>query len=599
MASKSSQSETVKEAVSAATRAISGNPELEINFGGMGSSLPNPPNSLKDLTSFRGKADSIACIEKYRDKTIKINSGVEKINSLIRVMEDTRVEILGSLNYPGVASNLSAKFKEKSKLHESFEEQEDQLEIALETWLRKTCLPNESDSQSNLFLKYWGKLFDSQGEEFKKNLIDSLNDQARFYDIAENFLKNLNIEDEENDSDDNDVEDDSEQEEQTSSDQNEEEESQESDSSDEQESQEGTEETDYDAGDIDEDAIVDENQEITTNQSWLESLVGQTTNFTYKVYTRSFDEEIKAEDLCSPEELQRLRKHLDQLMGPSKATISKLAHRLQRFLMAQQNRSWEFNKEEGMLDSARLHKIITDPLTALTYKVEKDTEFRDTSVSILVDSSGSMRGRSMTVAAICADIISTTLERCNVKTEVLGFTTKQWKGGESRKLWMEDGKPENPGRLNDIRHIIFKSADTPWRRGQKNFGLMLREGLLKENVDGEALIWAHDRLARRTEQRKILMVISDGAPVDDSTLSTNPTNFLDLHLRQVIHSIETKSDINLIAIGIGHDVTRYYKNAVTIHRAEELGGAMLEQLTDLFKVDRAGSPIIVKIKQNF
>ena len=585
MASKSSQSETVKEAVSAATRAISGNPELEINFGGMGSSLPNPPNSLKDLTSFRGKADSIACIEKYRDKTIKINSGVEKINSLIRVMEDTRVEILGSLNYPGVASNLSAKFKEKSKLHESFEEQEDQLEIALETWLRKTCLPNESDSQSNLFLKYWGKLFDSQGEEFKKNLIDSLNDQARFYDIAENFLKNLNIEDEENDSDDNDVEDDSEQEEQTSSDQNEEEESQESDSSAEQENQEGTEETDSEAGDLDEDAIVDENQEITTNQSWLESLVGQTTNFTYKVYTRSFDEEIKAEDLCSPEELQRLRKHLDQLMGPSKATISKLAHRLQRFLMAQQNRSWEFNKEEGMLDSARLHKIITDPLTALTYKVEKDTEFRDTSVSILVDSSGSMRGRSMTVAAICADIISTTLERCNVKTEVLGFTTKQWKGGESRKLWMEDGKPENPGRLNDIRHIIFKSADTPWRRGQKNFGLMLREGLLKENVDGEALIWAHDRLARRTEQRKILMVISDGAPVDDSTLSTNPTNFLDLHLRQVIHSIETKSDINLIAIGIGHDVTRYYKNAVTIHRAEELGGAMLEQLTDLFKVD--------------
>ena len=585
MASKSSQSETIKEAVSAATRALSGNPELEVNFGGMGSSLPNPPNSLKDLTSFRGKADSLACIEKYRDKTIRINSGVEKINSLIRVMEDTRVEILGSLNYPGVASNLSAKFEEKSKLHENFDEQEDQLEIALETWLRKTCLPNESESQSNLFLKYWGKLFDSQGKEFKENLIDSLNDQAKFYDIAESFLKNLNIEDEENESEDNDIEDDSDQEEQGSADENEEEESQESDSSPEQENQEGNEETDSDAGDVDEDAIVDENQEVMTNQSWLESLVGQTNNFTYKVYTRSFDEEVKAEDLCSPEELLRLRKHLDQLMGPSKATISKLAHRLQRFLMAQQNRSWEFNKEEGMLDSARLHKIITDPLSSLSYKIEKDTEFRDTSVSILVDSSGSMRGRSMTVAAICADIISTTLERCNVKTEVLGFTTKQWKGGESRKLWMEDGKPENPGRLNDIRHIIFKSADTPWRRGQKNFGLMLREGLLKENVDGEALIWAHDRLARRTEQRKILMVISDGAPVDDSTLSTNPTNFLDLHLRQVIHSVETKSDINLIAIGIGHDVTRYYKNAVTIHRAEELGGAMLEQLTDLFKVD--------------
>ena len=420
--------------------------------------------------------------------------------------------------------------------------------------------------------------------DLKKELIDSLEDQIKFAEISRTLLKALAIEEIEPLSEEDQQEDDSDNEEQSTEDDSEEESNETAESSD-QDSQEGSEETEAEAGDVDEDAIVDENQEIVANQSWLESLVGQTSNFTYKVYTRSFDEEIKAEELCSPEELQRLRKHLDQLMGPSKTTISKLAHRLQRFLMAQQNRSWEFNKEEGMLDSARLHKIITDPLTPLTYKIEKDTEFRDTSVSILVDSSGSMRGRSMTVAAICADIISTTLERCNVKTEVLGFTTKQWKGGESRKMWMEDGKPENPGRLNDIRHIIFKSADTPWRRGQKNFGLMLREGLLKENVDGEALIWAHDRLARRSEQRKILMVISDGAPVDDSTLSTNPTNFLDLHLRQVIHSIETKSDINLIAIGIGHDVTRYYKNAVTIHRAEELGGAMLEQLTDLFKVD--------------
>ena len=585
MSSKSSQSETIKEAVSAATRALSGNSELEISYGGMGSTLPNPPNSIKELTSFRGKADSLACAERYRDKSIRINSGVDKINSLIKVMEDARVEILGSLNFPGVASNLAAKFEDKCKLNESFEDQEDQLEIALETWLRRICLPNEMDTKSSPFLKYWGKLFDDQGTEFKEKVISSLENQSEFYDLAEDFLKNLNITDEESETEDNDIEDDTEQEEESASDEGSEDESQESDSSSEQDNQEGNEEADADSGDIDEDAIVDENQEITANQSWLESLVGQTGNFSYKVYTRSFDEEVKAEDLCSPEELVRLRKHLDQLMGPSKATISKLAHRLQRFLMAQQNRSWEFDKEEGMLDSARLHKMITDPLTSLSYKIEKDTEFRDTSVSILVDSSGSMRGRSMTVAAICADIISTTLERCNVKTEVLGFTTKQWKGGESRKLWMDDGKPENPGRLNDIRHIIFKSADTSWRRGQKNFGLMLREGLLKENVDGEALIWAHDRLARRSEQRKILMVISDGAPVDDSTLSTNPTNFLDLHLRQVIHSIETKSDINLIAIGIGHDVTRYYKNAVTIHRAEELGGAMLEQLTDLFKVD--------------
>ena len=584
MASRNSQPEVIKEAVTAATRAISGNSEIEVNFGGLGSATSGAPKSKEELKSFRGKADSLACAEKYRDKSIRINSSTDKINSLIKVMEDTRVEILGSLDYPGVYSNIASKFKNKAQLYKGLENQEDFLEIALESWLRESCL-SEDRTFSNEFLDYWGELFENQDSKLKDDLFSSLENQSKFLEHAENFLKSLRIDDDESDSEDNEIEDETEQEDEAASEEGEDDDSLESESSPEQENQEGAEETEADMGDIDEDAIVDENQEITTNQSWLESLVGKNTNFKYKVYTRNFDEEIRAEDLCSPEELQRLRKHLDQLMGSSKATISKLAHRLQRFLMAQQNRSWEFNKEEGMLDSARLHKIITDPLTPLTYKIEKDTDFRDTSVSILVDSSGSMRGRSMTVAAICADIISTTLERCNVKTEVLGFTTKHWKGGESRKIWMDDGKPENPGRLNDIRHIIFKSADTPWRRGQKNFGLMLREGLLKENVDGEALIWAHDRLARRSEQRKILMVISDGAPVDDSTLSTNPTNFLDLHLRQVIHSIETMSDINLIAIGIGHDVTRYYKNAVTIHRAEELGGAMLEQLTDLFKVD--------------
>ena len=584
MAFRNSQPEVIKEAVTAATRAISGNSEIEVNFGGLGSATSGAPKSKEELKSFRGKADSLACAEKYRDKSIRINSSSDKINSLIKVMEDTRVEILGSLDYPGVYSNIAAKFKNKAQLYKGLENQDDFLEIALESWLRESCL-SEDRTFSNEFLDYWGELFENQDSKLKDDLFSSLENQSKFLEHAENFLKSLKIDDDESDSEDNEIEDETEQEDEAASEEGEDDDSLESESSPEQENQEGAEETEADMGDIDEDAIVDENQEITTNQSWLESLVGKNTNFKYKVYTRNFDEEIRAEDLCSPEELQRLRKHLDQLMGSSKATISKLAHRLQRFLMAQQNRSWEFNKEEGMLDSARLHKIITDPLTPLTYKIEKDTDFRDTSVSILVDSSGSMRGRSMTVAAICADIISTTLERCNVKTEVLGFTTKHWKGGESRKIWMDDGKPENPGRLNDIRHIIFKSADTPWRRGQKNFGLMLREGLLKENVDGEALIWAHDRLARRSEQRKILMVISDGAPVDDSTLSTNPTNFLDLHLRQVIHSIETMSDINLIAIGIGHDVTRYYKNAVTIHRAEELGGAMLEQLTDLFKVD--------------
>ena len=584
MGSKSNLVESIKEAVSSASRAISKNPEIEINFGGMGSSLPNPPSSYGELASFRGKADSLACIDRFRDKTIRVDAGTQKLNSLMQEMENVRVEVLGSKKYPGIASNINAKFEEKYSLYQSFEEKADVLEIALEGWLRKLFLPNISSQKSSKLLKDWEKEFEDKGSLFKKELIDSLEDQIKFAEISRTLLKALEIEEIEPTSEEDQQEDDSDNEEQNTEDDSEEESNETGESSD-QDSQEGTDETEAEAGDVDEDAIVDENQEIVANQSWLESLVGQTANFTYKVYTRAFDEEVTAEDLCSPEELQRLRKHLDQLMGSSKGTVSKLAHRLQRFLMAQQNRSWEFNKEEGILDSARLHKIITDPLTPLSYKIEKDTEFRDTSVSILVDSSGSMRGRSMTVAAICADIISTTLERCNVKTEVLGFTTKQWKGGDSRKMWMEDGKPENPGRLNDIRHIIFKSADTPWRRGQKNFGLMLREGLLKENVDGEALIWAHDRLSRRMEQRKILMVISDGAPVDDSTLSTNQTNFLDLHLRQVIHSIETQSEVSLIAIGIGHDVTRYYKNAVTIHRAEELGGAMLEQLTDLFKVD--------------
>ena len=584
MGSKSNTVESIKEAVSSAARAVSENPEIEINFGGMGSSLPNPPSSYGELASFRGKADSLACVDRFRDKTIHVDAGTQRLNSLMQEMENVRVEVLGSKKYPGIASNINAKFEEKCSLYQSFEEKEDVLEIALEGWLRKLFLPNISSQESSKLLKDWEKEFEDKGSLFKKELIDSLEDQIKFAEISRTLLKALEIEEMEPMSEEDQQEDDSDNEEQNSEDDSEEESNEAGESSD-QDSQEGSDETEAEAGDVDEDAIVDENQEIVANQSWLESLVGQTANFTYKVYTRAFDEEVTAEDLCSPEELQRLRKHLDQLMGSSKGTVSKLAHRLQRFLMAQQNRSWEFNKEEGILDSARLHKIITDPLTPLSYKVEKDTEFRDTSVSILVDSSGSMRGRSMTVAAICADIISTTLERCNVKTEVLGFTTKQWKGGDSRKMWMEDGKPENPGRLNDIRHIIFKSADTPWRRGQKNFGLMLREGLLKENVDGEALIWAHDRLSRRMEQRKILMVISDGAPVDDSTLSTNQTNFLDLHLRQVIHSIETQSEVSLIAIGIGHDVTRYYKNAVTIHRAEELGGAMLEQLTDLFKVD--------------
>ena len=591
MPPESSSNENLKEAVSAATRALAQDPELEISFGGMPTSnskiiLSNPPTRKSELASFRGKADALACSKRFSSDEITIDTGSVKLNSLLTKLEDVRVEILGSMKYEGVSNNLNARFEDKCKAFASIEEKEDLLEPALESWLRQILLGEKLTKSQLKVLKPWKNVLNDKGSSFKNELLESLEDQIQFAETSRKLLHALEIDesntDEDLDQESSDSEDSDSEE--NNSDTSEDDMEIDSDMSQEMDSPEMMEE-DMEIGDIDEDAIVDENQEVISNNSWLERLVEQTLNFEYKVYSREYDEEILAEEMCSSEELQRLRRHLDQLMGPSKSTISKLAHRLQRFLLAQQNRSWEFNKEEGLLDASKLHKIVLDPITPLSYKVEKETDFRDTAVSILVDSSGSMRGRSMTVAAICADIISTTLERCNVKTEVLGFTTKQWKGGESRKSWVEDGKPENPGRLNDIRHIIFKSADTSWRRGQKNFGLMLREGLLKENVDGEALIWAHDRLARRQEQRKILMVISDGAPVDDSTLSTNPNNYLDLHLRQVIHSIETQSPINLIAIGIGHDVTRYYQKAVTIHRAEELGGVMLDQLTELFKID--------------
>jgi cobaltochelatase CobT len=302
----------------------------------------------------------------------------------------------------------------------------------------------------------------------------------------------------------------------------------------------------------------------------------------YRIFTTQFDETISAEDLCDPEELTRLRAYLDQQLQALQGVVSRLANRLQRRLLAKQNRAWEFDLEEGILDAARLARVVVDPTNPLSYKLEKDTNFRDTVVTLLLDNSGSMRGRPITVAAMCADILARTLERCAVKVEILGFTTKAWKGGQSRERWLAEGKTPQPGRLNDLRHIVYKSADAPWRRARRNLGLMMREGLLKENIDGEALVWAHGRLLTRNEQRRILMVISDGAPVDDSTLSVNAGNYLEKHLRLVIEEIETKSPVELIAIGIGHDVTRYYRRAVTIVDAEQLGGAMTEKLAELF-----------------
>ena len=302
----------------------------------------------------------------------------------------------------------------------------------------------------------------------------------------------------------------------------------------------------------------------------------------YAVYETKFDEEIRADDLAEPAELERLRDYLDQQLEPLKGAVSRLANKLQRRLQAQQNRSWEFDLEEGILDAGRLARVVANPTTPLSFKVEKDTEFRDTCVTLLLDNSGSMRGRPISIAAICADVLARTLERCSVKVEILGFTTRAWKGGQSRETWLNEGRPQQPGRLNDLRHIIYKSADAPWRRARPNLGLMMKEGLLKENIDGEALEWAHRRMTARPEARKILMVISDGAPVDDSTLSVNPANYLEKHLRDVIEMVERRRAVELIAIGIGHDVTRYYEHAVTITDVEQLAGAMTEQLACLF-----------------
>jgi cobaltochelatase CobT len=311
-------------------------------------------------------------------------------------------------------------------------------------------------------------------------------------------------------------------------------------------------------------------------------------NAQYKVFTRAHDEEIEAEALCDQEELARLRSYLDQQLKPLQSVVGRLAHRLQRRLLAKQSRSWTFDLEEGVLDTARLTRVIVDPLSALSFKQEEEAPFKDTIVTLLLDNSGSMRGRPIMVAALCADILARTLERCGVKVEILGFTTRAWKGGRSKEDWLAAGRSPQPGRLNDLRHVIYKAGDAPWRRSRRNLGLMMREGLLKENIDGEALMWAHDRLIGRPEQRRILMVISDGAPVDDSTLSANPGNYLEKHLRAVIHWIETRSPVELMAIGIGHDVTRYYKRAVTITDAEQLGGAMTEKLAELF--DEAQTP---------
>lgn len=572
--------QTIKDVISASSRALSKDKDLDLSIE-LDSKLTNSEINFSEkkmpLDITRGKADKQAFLKKLEvEESTKIDTGNSELNFILSDLNDVRAEIIGSKKFKGAKSNLRELFLENLP-HVIVEDEKDSIKIALEIRLKNDLL-NQSDSPAeNRFLKPWDKKFEIFSKEIS-DLEKNLDDKESFMESLSALLKKLEIdffeeEFEEPNSESNEEEDTGEEEDQ----ENKQEEAPDSkDSTPEEQSEDDIEELEIDEGDA------EETEDWIENRSKLEEMIAMNQDLEYRVFCRDYDEIVDADSLCSSEELKRLRDRLDQLIDPSKSLIAKLANRLQRLLLAQQNRSWEFDKEEGILDSSKLHKIITDPLTPLSFKTEKDTSFKDTVLSMLVDSSGSMRGRSMTTAAISADIIGSTLDKCNIKTEILGFTTKHWKGGDSRKLWLECGKPSSPGRLNDLRHIIFKPADLAWRRAKKNLGLMLREGLLKENVDGEALLWASSRILKRPEQRKILMVISDGAPVDDSTLSSNSTSYLDNHLKQVISEIENRTEIELIAIGIGHDVTKYYKKAVTIHRAEELGGVMLEQLTDLF-----------------
>ena len=580
--SQKSTEQNVKDVINASSRAISKDKDLNLEVNYL-QQVAEPGHNLQEniesIQLSRGDADRQALLQKYKllEKPLK-RTGISELDFLLKDFEAVRSEILGSKEFLGVKQNLRNLFL-KNLSQQTIESKQDALKIAVEISLKNKLLKQKNNKLEEVFLKPWEKALSEVESDFK--LAEKyLTDKEKFNEYLISLFKKLGFEFEE-----------PEQEEPKSDTEEENEDNEEDGASD----QEQEDQPDNDASEVDdeseteiedfeiEEGDVDDTEDWVENRSKLEELIALNQNQEYKVFCRDFDEVVDADNLCSSEELKRLRDRLDQLIDPSKSVVAKLANRLQRLLLAQQRRSWEFDKEEGILDSSKLHKIITDPLTPLSFKTEKETSFKDTVLTMLVDSSGSMRGRSMTTAAISADIIGSTLDKCNIKTEILGFTTKHWKGGDSRKLWVECGKPSSPGRLNDLRHIIFKPADLAWRRARKNLGLMLREGLLKENVDGEALLWASSRLMKRPEQRKILMVISDGAPVDDSTLSTNSTSYLDNHLKQVISEIENRTELELIAIGIGHDVTKYYKKAVTIHRAEELGNVMLEQLTDLFQ----------------
>jgi cobaltochelatase CobT len=600
--------EAFKSVLTGTARAMAQEPEVELAFtadtptqAGKNFRVPMPGRLLPadQVAEARGFADGMALKLRHHSDVLHERGAPREpaARACYDAVEMIRYEALGVKGYAGVRSNLDAALNVKMRTDPISRAQapdEVPVQAALALLLREKLTgqaPPAVAERGVAFMREW--IEEKAAADFEA-LALSLDDQSMFQRISMQMLEHLELVQPSDELDPTDTGDEDDSEEEDGSDQSEDD-GAEGDSEAQMDAR--TEQSDGDAEDGEDQEIESDSESESDGEPGDEGDDGMMPvrpnrpmgdmppNFDYKAFTIKHDEEIAATELCDEEELTRLRAYLDQQLLHLQGAVTKLANRLQRRLMAQQNRSWDFDQEEGILDAARLARIVVSPGTSLSYKTERETDFRDTVVTLLIDNSGSMRGRPISIAAISADIMARTLERCGVKTEILGFTTRAWKGGQSREAWLAAGRPPGPGRLNDLRHILYKSADEPWRRARKSLGLMMREGLLKENIDGEALLWAHNRLIGRPEDRKILMVISDGAPVDDSTLSVNHGAYLERHLRQVIGWIEGKSPVELCAIGIGHDVTRYYAKAVTIMDAEQLGGTMVEQLAGLFDTD--------------
>ena len=599
-----------KKALGEATRALAREPEIEVTFSAdpsgrsnTGIRLPQVSRRMtrSEVMLARGTADAYALRERFHsDRThARYAPRGEMARAIFDALEDARCEAIGARAMPGVADNLDARLAslaEKRGYEGMTSTQDAPMAEAAGLMLRQTITGRPLPKGADHLLDIWRGFFESHLGDGIDQIGDNLEDQTAFAKRVWKIIDELGYGDQLGDDPDQPEPDELESEEAA-----EEEETDDGDEGGRDDSEDEEYLPEDQRGEREDSSRMevefDESESDTEEMEALDAEEGMPppeerqpappsdADPGYRVFTQKHDEVVTAEDLADEAELERLRGYLDKQLEPLKGAVSRLANRLQRRLQAQQNRSWEFDREEGILDAGRLARVVANPTTPLSFKVEKDTEFRDTVVTLLIDNSGSMRGRPISIAAITADVLARTLERCQVKVEILGFTTRAWKGGESREEWLAAGRQPNPGRLNDLRHIVYKGADAPWRRARRNLGLMMREGLLKENIDGEALEWAHRRITARTEQRKILMVVSDGAPVDDSTLSVNPSNYLERHLRDVIAMIERRRAVELLAIGIGHDVTRYYSRAVTITDAEQLAGAVTEQLAALFEHD--------------